>query len=371
MRKQNKICLLILAVTCLLTVCFPLSAQNNDISQVYSLIDKAFYDKSSQELSDALKSNVSSSSYNLYEAYALKKTRQLIIENDLEFARESSLAVIDNNLENFDAVDLYSYIDKAILNEQAQKQAEENRRKLEAERIAAQNERTKKQLHESYTTVSTKSGQAVYVSDQQASYDPIVWNVSLGIADFVFQKISDPDYSSLKYGLGFGANLFYGNDDFEIGADIFADMLMLTMGSGEEEVLDSAKFVPEIAFAQFNRNVFLRVGFAVEGLVTTSDVDTDSQGTFMTPVLGVGLDNVALGDKLFAAHIDYYPGSFAYSNLKAAGEAGVSLFVPLTVSERSKIGFKLGVSDLLFIKNEGIENRGKALFAIGVGNVNK
>ena len=98
------------------------------MDSVFSELNLAFTRKSAEEVSSVLHKYSSSPQYHDYEAYALKKTRQLIIENDLEFARQTSLAVIDNNLENFDAVELYSYIDRAILNEQAAKQAEENRK---------------------------------------------------------------------------------------------------------------------------------------------------------------------------------------------------------------------------------------------------
>jgi hypothetical protein len=369
--KRNNTWLIFIAVIGFAALCLPLSGEEADLSQVYDQIDKAFADKSTQELTTVLQMNTTSASYSMYEAYALKKTRQLIIADDLEFAREASLIVIDNNLENFDAVDLYSYIDKAILNEQAQKQAEENRRKLEQDRIAAQNEKTKKKLKESYQTVSTSSGQSVYISEQQANYSPILWNIDVGIADIMYQKITDPDYASFKYGLGLGVQFFYSTEQFVLGGEMSGDFLMLTMGSGEEEVLTSAKLVPEISFAKINKNLFLRVGFALQGLITNEFIDSGSQKTFMTPVLGLGLDNVLVGGNAVAAHFDYYPGHAAYSNLKAAFEGGASILFPLTESERSKIGIKLGASDVCFIKDKGIENRGKVIFAIGVGNVNK
>ena len=132
----------------------------------------------------------------MIEAYTLKKTRQLIITDNLEMARQTSLAVIDNNIENFDAVELYSYIDKAILNQQAANQAAENRKRLEAERIAQRNAKSKQQLANrgNYQTVNTASGQEVYVNEQKASFSPVVWTFKLGIADFVYQKVSEPDF---------------------------------------------------------------------------------------------------------------------------------------------------------------------------------
>ena len=187
------------------------SAQvSEEISDTYKRIDMAIASRSSDSISKILSENKSSPYYPMIENYTLKKTRQLIITDNLEFARQTSLAVIDNNIENFDAVELYSYIDKAILNQQAANQAAENRRRLEEERIAARNAKSKQQLANrgNYQVVNTASGQEVYVNEQHASFSSWIWTVKLGLADFVYQKISDPDYSSLKYGLALGANLF-------------------------------------------------------------------------------------------------------------------------------------------------------------------
>jgi len=113
---------------------FPLAvlpAQEFDIITAYQKIDTAFVHNSADELSAVLKAYAKSRDYYLCEAYALKKTRQYIIQDRLDFARTAALVVIDNNIENFDAIDLYSYIDKAVLAKQAESQAEENRKRLE------------------------------------------------------------------------------------------------------------------------------------------------------------------------------------------------------------------------------------------------
>jgi len=109
-------------------------------SQVYEKIDSAFAARSVEQLDSILKENISSSDYSSYETYVLKKAHSLIIENELEFARSVALSVIDNNIENFDAVDLYSYIDKAIMNDQSYRYAQENaRRQEETDRLTNKN----------------------------------------------------------------------------------------------------------------------------------------------------------------------------------------------------------------------------------------
>ena len=170
-----------------------------DVSEAYRQIDEAIVTKAPDKISEVLKKNLNSPNYKLIENYTLKKTRQLIITDNLEMARQTSLAVIDNNIENFDAVELYSYIDKAILNQQAANQAAENRKRLEQERIAALNAKSKQKLESrgNYQKVNTASGQEVYVNEQQASFSSMIWTVKLCLADFLYQKIDKPDISSL------------------------------------------------------------------------------------------------------------------------------------------------------------------------------
>lgn len=339
---------------------------------VYAEIDLAFNEHSTESLSKVLQKYAKSRDYSFYEAYTLKKTRQLIIENDLDFARQASLVVIDNNLENFDAVDLYSYIDRAILNEEAARRAEENRLRLEAERIAAINTRAKTKIEKSnsYTTVNTASGAQVYMNQDQQSFSSVNWNVQLGIADVMVQNVTAPKtYSSLKYGLAFGLNLFYKTDQYVIGADTFADFQMLTLGTGEQEVMSSLRFVPMISLASISKNLFFRAGVA--GATLSSEVEdiTGSVGNFITPVFGLGFENFFLGKAIGSMHCDYYLGHLAYKDLNAAMEFGGSVLLPFAENENASIGLKLGVENLLFVKNEGIDNRCKLIFAIGVGNV--
>ena len=127
MQKRNisKLAGFILLCVC---SCASLAAQEYDIVTAYQQIDNAFLHNSADELSAVLKSYTQSRDYYLCEAYALKKTRQYIIQDKLAFARTAALIVIDNNIDNFDAIDLYSYIDKAVLAKEAEQQAEENRR---------------------------------------------------------------------------------------------------------------------------------------------------------------------------------------------------------------------------------------------------
>ena len=388
-----------LAFACSLSV----FGQSTDyVGEIYKQIDMAVVSKNAEKISTILQENRSSPNYPLIENYTLKQTRKLIITDNLELARQTSLAVIDNNIENFDAVELYSYIDKAILNQEAANQAAENRKRLEQERIADRNEKSKQALASrgNYQIVTTASGEEVYRNEQQSSFSSKIWTVKLGIADVVYQKIADPDYSSLKYGLAFGATIFRPSERFVIGADIFADAHIVTlMSSGGIETAKAAKqsgktsndddntseffisgrIVPEFAFADISKNLFLRAGLSAHMLSSNDRDITTSTDTFISPVIGLALDNVNFGEAQFRLFADYDLGHLFYDDLKLAMEFGTSLMLPFSVSDKTKMGLELGVQDLLLMRNaaddgsygSSIENRLKFTFAIGVGNVVK
>lgn len=384
----------LLAIAVGIACAFSVSAQSiDDVGEIYKKIDMAVAAKSPDQISQILSENRSSSNYPLIENYALKKTRMLIITDNLELARQTSLAVIDNNIENFDAVELYSYIDKAILNQEAANQAAENRKRLEAERIAARNAKSKQGLESrgNYQVVSTASGQEVYRNEQQESFSSKIWTVKLGLADVVFQNVSDPNYSSLKYGLAVAANLFYPKERFVFGLDFFADANIVTLmtdggdeAASEKKKMDnkdfdspqefffSGRIVPEIAFSDFSKHLFLRAGVAVHALASNDRDITNSANTFFSPVVGLALDNVSLGESQLRLFADYDAGHLFNSDLKFAMEFGGSILLPMAVNDKTKFGLELGVQDILLLRDGGgMENRAKITFAIGVGNVTK
>ena len=388
LKKSRKFLASLACAACI----FSASAQvSEEISDTYKRIDMAIAARSSDSISKILSENKSSPNYKMIENYTLKKTRQLIITDNLEFARQTSLAVIDNNIENFDAVELYSYIDKAILNQQAANLAAENRRRLEEERIAARNAKSKQQLANrgNYQLVNTVSGQEVYVNEQQASFSSWIWTVKLGLADFVYQKITDPDYSSLKYGLSFGANIFRPSERFIIGADIFADAHIVTFSTeggidqGEsgsasakeekpQEFFISGRFVPEFAFSDLSKHLFFRAGVSAHMLASNDRDRTGTTETFVSPVVGLALDNINLGEAVIRLFYDYDLGHLAYEPIKTAMEFGGSILLPMAVNDKTKVGIELGAQNLLMMKDAGgVENRAKITFAIGVGNVTK
>ena len=105
------------------------------VSEIYKQIDKVFLAQSEPQLYDILDSNKNDKNYYLIENYAMKKIRRLIVKNDYDYAMTAIIVVIENNLENEAAVEMYSVISEAY---EVQKQYEaelEYKRQLELARI--------------------------------------------------------------------------------------------------------------------------------------------------------------------------------------------------------------------------------------------
>ena len=379
--KYRRILAVFVGLVCISSV---FAQTTEDVGVVFKRIDMAIAAKSADSISKILSEQRNSSDYPLIENYTLKKTRQLIITDNLELARQTSLAVIDNNIENFDAVELYSYIDKAILNQQAANQAAENRKRLEEERIAARNAKSKQQLASrgNYQVVSTASGHEVYVNEQKSSFSAWIWTVKLCLADFDYQKVSEPDYSSLKYGLGLGANIFRPSERIILGADFFADahiVTFMTSGGNAKNSTSKSNLDNDKTQEFFSKHFFLRAGLAAHILASNDRTETGSAATFFSPVVGVALDNMHLGEAQFRAFCDYDIASVLSKDINMAMEFGGAILLPMAVNDKTKFGLELGVQDLLLMKNaaddgssgSGMENRVKFTFAIGVGNVTK
>lgn len=81
-------------------------------------IDEAVELRSSSDIEFLLKEAQTQPVYNDVESYLLEKTRTLVLDEEYNFARNITLAIINTNIENFDAIDLYSSIEKSISNEE-------------------------------------------------------------------------------------------------------------------------------------------------------------------------------------------------------------------------------------------------------------
>lgn len=342
------------------------------IVELYKQIDGAFSDKSDRELDAVLSNNNEDSNYYLLENYTMKKIRRLVIDKEYDFALQSNLIVIDNNLDNAEAVEMYSVI-AAALEQQKLKEAEEKARsEKEAAALEAEKEKKKVVAVKEYTTVKNAEGTDVFVASKNERYTAQNWKAMFGMANAVFVTESSGNYDSFRYGISGNFVYDYYLNKFVVGIDTRLDVIMLPFTNADDTILMDLSVVPELGFTGLNGNLLFRLGFASlfdfkMGKNNTSIL----QDNIFSPVLGIGFNKIKLGEIDFSGYFDYYLGHLAYENLNAAMKAELNFGIPIMEMDKIKLSFNIGVKDTLFIKTESVENRAGLVLAFGVENVAK
>ncbi len=351
-RKKIKILFILVQLFC---VFFAINAQ--DAMQVDTLrqVDAAFFEHSPEMLDSILEKNRKAYNYTDLETYSLKKIRQLVVLNELDFAKTASQIMIDNNMSNGEALALYSSTTKAIERRDyqvtLQKQQEEMlaQRKQQAQEIVIEkpkNATTYKPI------MNMDTGETYFYSLGKNAYSPYIWDINIAVTDLYFADIK-PNHS-LKYGLGLGGEFYYYGEKVTFGGELFADFFMLTF-SGEKGILSSSKLVTALAFNNLSDSIFFRTGFLY---------DTG----FMSPVLGIAYKKTTENKFAFDVYADYNIGHFAYEDINAAFCAGASMLFPLVKNDTIMMGLKVGLSDNVYIREESIDNHIKAILSVRVGN---
>lgn len=360
----------LLAASIMLLCAGHVFALEDYVSDVYHEIDTAFQQKSESGLNVVLQENQGDKYYYLMENYATKKVRRLIITNDYEFAMNAVLVIIDNNLDNTDAVEMYALISEAF----EEQRAAEREAILEQERaqakLAASKEEQRSNVEKSYDTVTAADGQKVFQKkDQKMSSN--VWQFRFGIIDGDLVTNKSDDFMDFKYGISAAFDYEHQKEDINLGFDAYgAFHLSFARPEIDNTMLLNLELMPKISFNRLWDRFFVRAGLVALPVVKNAKAaSADLFGTFITPAVGVGIGSAPIGSAQFSLNADYYPGHFFYKDLNAAMGFGANICIPYAEMDRIKLTFNFGVKDYLFIKNNGIENRAKIIIAIGAENV--
>jgi 6-pyruvoyl-tetrahydropterin synthase len=390
--RDTKIKIRIFISSILFMMAISLFAVEPYVSDVYSSIDNAFTNNDKNNLDRILSGYQNDKNYYLMENYTLKKIRRLIIDKEYDFAMDSILIVIENNIDNESAVEMYSSISDAY---DLQKKYEENQamlKKREEERLAIIKESERPAVEKEYEKISTEKGKTVYttkVDKRELSYS---WDGALGLVDLGYITSADGGISLLNYGISLDFNYVYDFDYVSFGIDGSAAIKFLKfMDTGSNlSLLADLQLIPKLSIRKFSKNFFLRMGVA--GFITgkTDNIsslpesqwktyqilkktngDNSIQGTFITPAVGVQIADLSLGIMKFDLAVDYYPGHLYTNNLNFAAGAEANLTIEFAKLDEIRLFFNIGLKDKFLLKDTGIENRADFVLAIGVGNVNK
>ena len=148
-----------------------LFAVDEYISKIYKQLDKIFLEKSENALNNVLSDNNQDKNYYLIENYTEKKIRRLIVNNDYDFAMTAIIIVIENNLDNEQAVEMYSIISEAYEVQKAYETEQEQKRQLELARIEMEKEKQRVNVDKKYVSTSkTDTGKSVYISGKETKH---------------------------------------------------------------------------------------------------------------------------------------------------------------------------------------------------------
>ncbi len=342
------------------------------VTIIYRQVDVAFVDRSDKELDGILSSSNEDRNYYLIENYTMKKIRHLVVAEDYEFASEATLVVIDNNLDNMEAVELYSTISSALEKQKEQKLAIEQRKQAEQARFEAEKAKQRTIIEKEYVSMNTASGNTVYLKGKNEKLSSTYWAFRFGLFDGTFISDTSDDYSSFRYGLGGDFTYEYSFDKLMIGADIGGDAIIIPFFVDDSTIVGNFSLIPKISFSNLGKWLSFRAGFAsVIKMDSGNGNDSCLQETVYSPVFGLGLNHINLGGAEFTLNADYLLGHLAYDGLNFALNSAINFALPIMKMDKIQLNFNIGLKDTLFVKDSGIENRAGIILAIGAQNVIK
>ena len=344
------------------------------VSEIYKQIDNCFTLKDEVKLNDLLSRNTKDKYYYLIENYTQKKIRRLIVTNDYNFAMEATLALIENNLDNEEAVEMYSVISDAYEIQRKHEAELEHQRQLEIARLEAEKEKQRGNVEKEYVSAKMTSSGAVYVSGKETKLTSYNWKASLGMIDLLHLFDQKGGISSIHYGVAADFRYEYTLENKTvIGTDVFAGFQFLGFADEEKLVplIGDIDLALKAAFPQLTNKLFFRMGFDTL-IAGKSDTAPDTEGvvgTFYSPIIGLKFERIPLGNIKLDIGADWLAGHLFMKDVKAAAAASMNIEIPFAELEKVKLNFNIGVRDKFFLKNEGLENRASVIMAIGVENV--
>ena len=346
------------------------------VSEIYKQIDTCFATKDEAKLNSLLSRNTTDRYYYLMENYTQKKIRRLIVNNDYDFAMAATLIVIENNLDNEEAVEMYSVISDAYEIQRKHEAELEYQRQLELARIEKEKEKQRGNVEKEYVSASKSSGGAVYVAGKETKLTSTNWQLKLGMADvaYLFSKSEIADISSFHYGVSGEFNYKYTMENKNvIGADAFIGAQFLALADEEKIVplLMDGELAIKLAFGSLSKNFFIRAGFnaIITGKSKTAPLTAGVMENFYSPFVGIKLDGLSLGSVKLDLGADWLAGHLFDKNVKAAAGVAMNIGIPFAELEKVKLNFNIGVKDKFFLTQGGLENRASVILAIGVENV--
>ncbi|MCR4949123.1 MAG: hypothetical protein K6A15_08220 [Treponema sp.] len=367
----------ILAACVILFSAANLFALEEYVTDVYKQIDDCFSQKSEEKLYAILSKYSEDKYYYLMENYTQKKVRRLIVNNEYDFAMEAILVVIENNLDNEEAVEMYSVISDAYEIQRKHELELAHQKELEEARLQLEKEKQRTKVDKEYVSVKTKSGTGAYVSEKESKLSSYHWKAALGVANLAFLMNKENDLKALHYGISVDFRYEYTmKSQMVLGTDIFGGVQFLGLIQEDEKKIVPYQvdldFALKLAAPQISKNLFIRAGLDViiAGDSKKAVNATDVIKNFYTPILGIKMERIKIGPINLDIGADWLAGHLFADKIDMAFGGAVNVELPFVEMEKIKLNFNIGARDRLFLKKgNGMENRASVILAIGVENV--
>lgn len=345
------------------------------VSKIYKELDQIFIVKSEKDLNNVLSSNNEDKYYYLIENYTEKKIRRLIVNNDYDFAMTAIVIVIENNLDNEQAVEMYSVIADAYEVQQNYLAAQEQKKQLELARVEMEKEKQRGSTEKEFVSAkNVSSGKAVYVSGKETKLTSSEWKANMGLVNLMDLYDAASEFNSIHYGISLDYRYEYTLENkMVIGTDIFGGVQFLAIADQEHLIpmLGDLELFGKFATPKVSKNLFYRVGLGAmftgktEGTVGTAK----TASTMFTPIVGIKQEKIPLGSASLDIGADWYAGHLFYEDITFAGGVNANVAFPFAELEKVKLNLNIGVRDKFLMKGSGIENRASVILAIGAENV--
>lgn len=343
---------------------FQFSLYSVEDSNLKDKIDTAFMRQSESDLTKILLDSKTNSNYSEVENYVLAKSRECLIYNRLEYAQFATLSLIDINLDNFDALDLYTRISQALSDRVQIEQKKEEIRLAQVAQEKVEAEEVRENFEKDFSQTVTGEGANVYfTAPEDIRYSPFNWSAQIGLIGLSF--MSTPSVNSLKFGVEGNGEFFYNTDTIGVGAEAKIATHMISFVGSENFIFDF-KIVPAISFYDLSRNAYFRLGFT--GMFGDPIKDGTSVKSFLSPLIGFEWKNINVGSTKSRVYFDYLFGHFAYDELKAAFDLGWRTIIPFSDQGHFSINSFIDFTDTVIITGVGVENNVKLTIGFGVGN---
>lgn len=364
----------LLAAVLLLFTANSLFAVEEYVSKIYKDIDVIFVEKSDEKLNDLLQDNKDDKYYYLIENYAEKKIRRLIVVNDYEFAMSAIVVVIENNLDNEEAVEMYSTIADAYAVQIAYEEQQELLRQQELARIEGEKDKQRGSAEKEFVSSKTADDTVVYVGGKEPKSSNSVCDFAFGLVNFSVLNDFSTKYLGTNYGISANLNYVYNIEKTMFGLDAYGAFHFVAIGNQDEALplLMDVNFAAKYGNEKLSKNLFGRAGISVinTGKNPNSTTTSNVADALISPIIGVEFNKVSLGEMKFSMNMDYLLGTLWTTGYKAGVQGMLDFAVPYAKLERINLYFHVGVKDTLFVKTTGVENRASVILAVGAENVN-